>query len=214
MSVSLSGHWPGGRMLNGRSGVVSEALATWMGPFRTSFTAPTWQRVLVLVTGALLVPGRRTVASALRVLGLAGTPPFSNYHRVLNRDRWCSRSLSRCLLRMLVAALAPDGPVIVGLDDTIERRWGVKIRARGIYRDPVRSSQGHFVKASGLRWLSFMLLTPVPWADRVWALPFLTVLAPSERYARERRRRHKTLTDWAHQALLQTVRWLPERRII
>src|SRR3954451_13707041 len=106
MSVSLSGHWPGGRMSNGRSGVVSETFATWMGPFRTSFTAPTWQRVLVLVTGALLVPDRRTVASALRVLGMAGTPHFSNYHRVLNRDRWCSRSLSRCLLRLLVAALA------------------------------------------------------------------------------------------------------------
>ena len=104
--------------------------------------------------------------------------------------------------------------MIIALDDTLERRWGARIKARGIYRDPVRSSQGHFVKASGLRWLSFMRLTPVPWADRVWALPFLTVLAPSERYARERRRRHKTLTDWAHQALLQIARWLPERRII
>jgi hypothetical protein len=131
-------------MSDGRSGVISETLATWMEPFRLSFTAPTWQHVLVLVTGALLVPGRRTVASALRVLGMARTPHFSNYHRVLNRDRWCSRSLSRCLLRLLVAALAPNGPVIVGLDDTIERRWGAKIRARGIYRDPVRSSHGHF----------------------------------------------------------------------
>src|SRR3954447_2425481 len=201
-------------MSNGRSGVVSETLATWMGPFRTSFTAPTWQHVLVLVTGALLVPGRRTVASALRVLGLAGTPHFSNYHRVLNGDRWCSRSLSRCLLRMLVAALAPDGPVIVGLDDTIERRWGVKIRARGIYRDPVRSSHGHFVKASGLRWLCIMLLPEIGWAGRIWALPFLTALAPSERYTREHGRRHKKLTDWGRQVLLQAARWLPERRII
>jgi hypothetical protein len=201
-------------MSNGRSGVVSETLATWMGPFRTSFTAPTWQHVLVLVTGALLVPGRRTVASALRVLGMAGTPHFSNYHRVLNRDRWCSRRLSRCLLRLLVAALAPNGSVIVGLDDTIERRWGAKIRARGIYRDPVRSSHGHFVKASGLRWLSLMLLPEIGWAGRVWALPFLTALAPSERYAREHGRRHKKLTDWGRQVLLQTARWLPDRHIV
>jgi hypothetical protein len=50
------------------------------------------------------------------------------------------------------------------MDDTIERRWGRRTTARGIYRDPVRSSHGHFVKASGLRWLSFMVLTPVPWA--------------------------------------------------
>jgi hypothetical protein len=104
---------------------------------------------------------------------------------------------------------------VLALDDTLERRWGRRIRARGIYRDPVRSSHGHFVKASGLRWLSVMLTVPVPWAaGRAWALPFLTVLAPSERYARGRGRRHKRLTDWARQALLQAARWLPGRRVV
>ena len=161
----------------------------WMAPFRAAFTAPAWRHVLVLVTGALLVPGRRTVASALRVLGLGESLDFTNYHRVLNRDRWGSRGLSRCLLRLLIAALVPSGPVVVGLDDTIERRWGGKIRARGIYRDPVCSSHGHFVKASGLRWLCIMLLPEIAWAGRVWVLPFLTALAPSERYARECGRR-------------------------
>ena len=76
------------------------------------------------------------------------------------------------------------------MDDTIERRRGDRIAAKGIYRDPVRSSQGCFVKASGLRWLSLMLLVPVSWADRVWALPFLTVLCPSERYYQIRGRAH------------------------
>ena len=107
-----------------------------------------------------------------------------------------------------------DGPVVIGLDDTIERRWGTKIKARGIYRDPVRSSHGHFVKASGLRWLCVMLLAPIPWAGCVWALPFLTILAPSERYAHSQGRRHKKLTDWGRQALLQTARWLPGRRVV
>ena len=100
------------------------------------------------------------------------------------------------------------------LDDTIERRWGAKIAARGIYRDPVRSSHGHFVKASGLRWLSAMLLMPVPWARRVWALPFLTVLMPSQRWADRRGVRHKSLVDGARQMLLQVARWLPDRRIV
>ena len=81
----------------------------------------------------------------------------------------------------LIAAFAPTGPVVLGVDDTIARRRGKRIRAKGIYRDPVRSSKDHFVKASGLRWLSLMLLAPIPWAKRVWALPFLTALAPSER---------------------------------
>lgn len=152
-----------------------------MLPFQQGFTAPTWQHVLVLVLGAILTPGRRTVAAALRVIGLDQDPHFTNYHRVLNRNRWSSRWIARCLLRSLVSTFVPSGPVIVGLDDTIERRWGSKIAARGIYRDPVRSSHSHVVKASGLRWLSLMLLPQIPWARRVWALPFLTVLAPSER---------------------------------
>jgi hypothetical protein len=97
------------------------------------------------------------------------------------------------LLGLLITAFASSGPVVLGIDDTIERRRGKRIAAKGIYRDPVRSSKNHFVKASGLRWLSLMLLAPIPWAGRAWALPFLTVLAPSERYCRERGRRHKKL---------------------
>jgi hypothetical protein len=133
---------------------------------------------------------------------------------VLNRARWSARAAAGVLLGLLVAAFAPSGPVVVGVDDTLERRWGRRIAARGIYRDAVRSSHGHLVKASGLRWVSLSLLAPVPWAGRVWALPFLTVLAPSERYARERGGRHKRLTDWARQALLQAARWMPGRRVV
>jgi hypothetical protein len=104
--------------------------------------------------------------------------------------------------------------VVIGVDDTIERRWGPKIAARGIYRDPVRSSHAHFVKTSGLRWLSFMVLCPIPWANRVKALPFLSILAPSERSNRAQGKVHKRLTDWARQGILQTCRWLPTRRIV
>lgn len=193
---------------------VPTKLAIWMQPFCESFTAPSWQRVLVLIVGAILAPGRRTVAAALRVTGLDQTPHFTNYHRVLNRNRWQSRAIARRLFRLLVSRFVSHGPVIIGLDETLERRWGAKINARGIYRDPVRSSHGHFVKASGLRWLSVMLLPEIAWAGRVWGLPFLTALAPSERYASVRRRRHKKLTDWGRQVLLQTARWLPEREII
>ena len=186
----------------------------WMQPFRCHFTAAVWRHVLVLVCGALLAPGRRTVAAALRVMGLGEAAGFAVYHRVLSHGHWCSRALAHRLLLLLVAAFVPHGPVVVGLDDTIERRRGACIARKGIYRDPVRSSRGHFVKASGLRWLSVMLLAPVPWAGCVWGLPFLTVLAPSERYAAEQGKRHKKLTDWGRQALLQVARWLPGRRVV
>jgi len=84
----------------------------------------------------------------------------------------------------------------------------------GIYRDPVRSSESHLVKASGLRWLSMMLLVEIAWAQRVWALPFFTVLAPSERYNQMHNRQHKKLTDWARQMIAQVRRWLPDRSIV
>src|SRR4051795_9397382 len=193
---------------------VPAVLAVWMQPFGCFFTSAVWRHVLVLVAGVVLAPGRRTVTAALRVMGLDQEAGFAVYHRVLSTGRWSSRAIAHRLLLLLVAALVPQGPVVIGLDDTIERRWGAKIKARGIYRDPVRSSHGPFVKASGLRWLCVMLLAPIPWAGCAWALPVLTVLAPSEQWSSQHRLRHKTLTDWARQALLQTARWLPGRRVI
>lgn len=150
----------------------------------------------------------------MRVIGLHHEPQFQNYHRVLNRAVWSSRQASRLLLQQLVAVFAPSGVLVMGIDDTIERRWGKRIAARGIYRDPVRSSHSHLVKTSGLRWLSLMLLVEIPWAQRVWALPFFTVLAPSPRHQRACGRRHKTLTDWARQMLTQVRRWVPHRAIV
>ena len=102
----------------------------------------------------------------------------------------------------------------MGIDDHIERRRGAKIAAKGIYRDAVRSSKSFFVKTSGLRWVCMMLLAPIPWAQRVWALPFLTVLAPSERYYQERGQRHKQMTDWARQMIIQVRTWLPKRQLV
>src|SRR5215211_4501639 len=190
------------------------AMLQTLEPFVPLFSRRIWPRVLVLVAGTLLAPGKRTVTAALRVMGLAQTRRFERYHRVLNRARWSSLAVSRVLLGLLVAAFAPTGPLLLGIDETIERRRGKRIAAKGIYRDPVRSSHEHFVKASGLRWISLMLLVAIPWAGRVWALPFLTALAPSERYDREHGRRHKTLADWARQVLLLVRRWWPERPII
>ena len=132
----MSAEWTGG--------TAQTRLGSWMEPFSAAFTAPAWRHVLV--AGAILGPGRRTVAAALRVTGLDPDPRFTNYHRVLNRNRWSSLRLACCLCRLLVSTFVPDGPVVVGLDDTLERQRGAKIAARGICRDPVRSSQGHFTR--------------------------------------------------------------------
>jgi hypothetical protein len=185
------------------------AIITVLRHFELVFREQVWEWAKVLLVGAILAPGKRTVTAALRVMGLSNEAQFQNYHRVLNRATWSSHALSRLLLRLLVRAFVPaDAPVVIGIDEHIERRRGEQIAARGIYRDPVRSSKSFFVKTSGLRWVSMMLLAPIPWALRVWALPFLIVLAPSEHYHQERDMAHKKLTDWMRQTLLQVRRWL------
>ncbi|MBV8574257.1 MAG: transposase, partial [Acetobacteraceae bacterium] len=191
---------------------VSAVLAA----FAPLFTEPSWLRAQVLLCGTLLAPANFTVTAALRALGLAGEPGFQNYHRLLNRACWSARQAAGVLLKLLVEAFVPAGPVIVGLDDTIERRRGRKLTARAIYRDAARSSKSCFQKTSGLRWMCVALLVPVRWAARVWALPFLTALCPSERYApyARRGRRHKPLVERARGLLGQVRRWLPRRALI
>jgi hypothetical protein len=178
------------------------------------FSQRVWEHALVLVVGAVLAPGKRTVTAILRVMGLSAEAHFQNYHRVLNRARWSSLAGARKLLELLVSTFVPVGPVVIGIDDTLERRRGAKIQAKGIYRDPVRSSRSHMVKARGLRWLCVMRLPEIPWAGRVWALPFLTALCPSERYHQQRGQRHKPLSQWAGQLMGLIHRWLPGREVV
>ena len=185
-----------------------------LAPFAPLFSRPVWRHAHVLLVGAILSAGQRTVSLALRAVGLSHLPTFQAYHRVLNRAVWSSLGASQILLQLLVATFAPEGPLVLGIDEPIERRRGTKIAAAGIYRDPVRSSHSHFVKVRGLRWVCLMLLAPVPWARRVWALPFLTVLAPSQRAALRQHRRYKPLTTWARQLIRQVHRWQPTRALV
>src|SRR5215208_2262442 len=186
-----------------------------LAPFAPLFSKSVWRHALVLLAGAIIAPGKRTVASALRTMGLEEERHFCRYHRVLSRAVWSSREASRVLLGLLVEAFVPEGgPLVLGVDETLERRRGKTITAKGIYRDPVRSSHSHCVKTSALRWVCVVLLAEVPWASRMWAMPFLSALAPSERYAKEHGQRHKPLTEWAWQLLLLVRRWYPEREIV
>ena len=107
-------------------------LRGWLQPWRACFTAPSWEHVLVLVMGAVLATGKRTVTSCLRVTGRAEAANFASYHQILNCARWSSRAAARRLLGIIVERLVPDGPVVIGMDDTIERRWAAG-SARGEY---------------------------------------------------------------------------------
>ena len=135
------------------------AFSSAIGVFAPVFSRPVWQHVKVLLTGAVLAPGKRTVTAILQIMGRSAEPDYQTYHRVLNRAVWSPLTASRLLLRLLMAVFVLIVIVLFGLYDTIERRRGDQITAKGIYRDPVRSSHAHMVKASGLRWLGCMLLT-------------------------------------------------------
>jgi len=194
---------------------LPQRLRSQVEDFADLFTRPTWGNALTLLAGAILAPGRRTVTAVLRILGRDHEPRFCAFHRVLNRAAWSPRNAARLLLHLLLKAFVPsNAQIVIGIDDTIERRWGRKIKGRGIYRDPVRSSEGHFVKTSGLRWLSAMLLVQVPWAGRIMALPFFTALAPSKRFYTGQGRKPQTVVDRARQLALQICRWLPKRHIV
>lgn len=194
---------------------ISVEIMVVMQSFAPVFSERIWEWVKVMVMGAILAPRQRTVTAVLRVMGLSQERQFQNYHRVLNRAHWSSLRVSRILLSLLVAAFVPrDVPILLAADETLERRRGSKIAAKGHFRDAVLSSEKKPVASEGLRWVSMMLLVKVPWSQRVWALPFLTVLAPHEKSNQAMGKRHKTSVDWVRQMITQVRRWTPERQII
>src|SRR3954451_1727660 len=188
---------------------LAQPLLSVLDHFRSAFTRPTWEKVLVLVTGTLLARGRRTVTAALRATGNEHDPHFSRYHAVFSRARWSALELARRLLLLLVQAFVPRGGLTLVIDETLERRRGPKITKRGYHRDPIASSKSQHVAASGLRWMVLALVVDVPWSRHRWALPFLSRLAPSAKLDAAQHRRHKTLTVHARQMISAVRRWLP-----
>ncbi len=126
---------------------------------------------------------------------------------------WSTLHASQILLGLIVATLPVGSTIVLGADDTVERRTGRKIKALGCYRDGVRSTRKHVVRCFGLKWVSMQVLVAVPWSTRVWALPFLSALCwPKDKSGK--RRRHKTGVDLVRQMMCQVRRWLPERMIV
>jgi hypothetical protein len=183
--------------------------------FAPVFSERVFEWAKVLVVGAILTPNKRTVSAVLRVMGLSDEPQFQNYHRVLNRAVWDSLKVSQILLGLLVMTFVGlGGAVVLGADETLERRNGKRIAAKGVFRDAVRSSKKRVVHSYGLRWVSMMVLVEVPFSGRVWALPFLTVLATSKKTDLTHGKRHKTSIDWIGQMMAVVRRTLPHRALV
>ena len=186
-----------------------------LSAFAIAFTAPTYAKALVLLFGTILTPGRRTVTAALRAMGLADEKRFEKYHRVLNRDRWSPWVVSQILLSLIIRLCLPAGaPLLLVVDETLERRWGPKIKDKGWFRDPIRSTANKVVKALGIRWIVLAIAVPVPWSERWWALPFMAMPALSPKTSAKLNKRHHTLVGWADFMIQKVRRWQPDREII
>ena len=188
------------------------ALEAVLRPFGPLFSPRVWRHARVLAAGAIVALRHRTVTACLRAVGLADERRFTNYHRVLNRAQWSTGAAAKILLGLLVERLPPSWPLVILVDETMERRKGRKIQTKGVFRDAVRSSRSKVVYCYGLRWISMTLVVPVPWSRRPWALPFLTVEAPSRKANEGIGRRHKTIIDWTCQMIAQVRRWVPPER--
>jgi DDE superfamily endonuclease len=193
---------------------LPEAIIAVMAPFRPLFTAPTWRKLMTLLTGTLLAHGRRTVCSALRFSGEQMNENWSQYHQVLNRARWSPLAASQCLLLLIVETLVPKhAPITIVIDETLERRWGPQISKRGNYRDSALSSRKRSVSSSGLRWIVMAVVVTPSWTKQPWALPFLVVLSTTPAFSLAAGKRHKTIAMWAGQMVSAVHRWLPDRAI-
>jgi hypothetical protein len=197
-----------------RPTVLPKRFVAWLWPYLEAFSGRTRPTVAALTVGTVLAVGPRTVTNALRTLGLANEPGFAAFHRVLNRNAWSGLGLARTLARALVAAFVPDGPILVGVDHTLERRRGPCIGPASQYRDAARSSTEQTVTSRGLRWLTTMLLVEVPFAGRIWGLPMLTALVPSRSWCKANGRRYRPTTGWARALLLRVHRWFPDRLLV
>jgi len=186
-----------------------------LATFAPAFTRPTFRHALMLLCGTILAPGRRTVAAALRAVGLRDERRFTSYHRVLNRAGWSPLCLSRLLLGLLAATfLAPGAPLVLLADGTLERRRGRRIAYKGRFHDAVRSDGQQVVTSEGVHWLCLMLLVPVPWSRRPWALPFLSVPTLAPATSAKLGKRHRTTVERTQTLIRLVRRWQPDREVV
>jgi len=194
---------------------LSPDIIQLMSIFTIGMTVPTLTKMVVLMQGTILTSGRRTITAALRAMGLSDEPQFSKYHQVFNRAKWSPWVLSKLLLRLLVNQCLPaEGALVLLIDDTLERRRGPKIKYKGWFRDPIRSTAKHVSTSLGIRWLCVALAVRVPWSGRNWALPFMVVPTLSPAVSQKLGKKHRTLLDWAEYLVVKIRRWQPDRPLI
>jgi hypothetical protein len=178
------------------------------------FTRPTLPRFLLLMACVIVTMGRHTVSRALKAMGPLLEGHWSNYHRVYSQARYSMWKLAAVLVRQVLPLLPADQPIVLLADDTVDRKSGRHVWAKGVHRDPVRSTPTQVQTTFGHKWLVMCVLVRLPGIERPWALPVLCGMCLSLKVAQKVKRRPKTAAQLARQLLMQLMRWLPERKFV
>jgi len=182
--------------------------------FSVAFTAPTFQRVVVLILGAILCLRRRTVTDMLRAVGPLAKGHWSDFHRVFSCRAWSCRLLGKVLAAMILEMIPADEPVVCPADDTTPQHKGKHVYGKGCHHDACRSTHSHMVWVWGHKWVVLAINVKFPFASRPWALPVLCALYRPAELNQSEGRRHKTSIDLLRQLLATLIHWFPERKFI
>ena len=181
---------------------------------RPTFSTPTYNRFLVLLLGALLTTGRRTITNILRTVRHQAPGHGASYHRVCSQRRWSTWVMARALIGFLLDHVVPPGTVLLAADDTVTEHPGPKVFGKGRHRDGVRSSHNYTAYRWGHKWVVVSVLVKLPFARRPWALPVLVALYRPPEWDHEHGTRHKTPAHFARLLLARLIRWFPQRHFI
>lgn len=182
--------------------------------FSVAFSPRTFQRVVVLVLGAILSLRRRTVTAMLGVVGPLARGHWSDFHRVLCRASWSLWPLGKVLAAWILACIPPDQPVVLPVDDTTPQHKGKHVYGKGRHHDAIRSTHSHTVWVYGHKWVTLAINVKFPFAARPWALPVLVALYRPKELNRDEGRRHKTPIRLAMQLVAVLIHWFPERKFV
>jgi DDE superfamily endonuclease len=182
--------------------------------FQPAFSTPTYNRFLVLLLGALLTTGRRTITNVLRTVRQQAPGHVSSYHRVFSQRHWSTWTLARGVMTFLLNHVVPPGPVFLAGDDTVAEHPGPKVLGKGRHRDGVRSTHSYTAYRWGHKWVVVSVLVTLPCATRPWALPVLVALYRAPEWDQAHKTRHKTPAHIARLLLARCIRWFPERQCI
>jgi hypothetical protein len=184
-------------------GLLLQGLAATM-------TLPTFHSFVVIVTGWVFA-SRRTVTRMILAAGSAAAKHYCSYHRVFSTARWSLDAVGLAVFDLIEPYLGDT--VLLGLDDTLARKRGLKMFGVGMHHDPLLSRRGKTITNWGHSWVVLGVIVRFPlWPGRPFCLPILFRLYLNKAKAQQHRRKYRTRPELAVEMLGLLCRHRKDRR--